>query len=99
MSLPSCLRADERGTLLAIKAQPRASRNELAGFVGVELKVRVTAPPVDSAANEAIVELLADLLKCGRAAVQITRGPKNPHKTVLIAGLAPDEVARRLGLG
>jgi uncharacterized protein len=98
MSVPACLRADAHGALLAIKAQPRAAKNELAGLVGAELKVRVTAPPVDSAANEAILELLAEFLNCPRRAIQITRGQKNPHKTVLIAGLTPDEVAHRLGL-
>jgi uncharacterized protein (TIGR00251 family) len=96
MSLPPYLRADASGVWLAIKAQPRASKSEIGGAVGNELKVKVTAPPVDSAANAAIVELLADLLDCPRGAVRITRGQKSAHKTIQITGLTPEAVAVRL---
>jgi len=52
MSLHGFLSVHDDALLLSIKVQPRARRNELAGTLGSELKVRVTAPPVDSAANE-----------------------------------------------
>lgn len=96
MSLPPCLRSDASGVWLAIKAQPRASKNALGGLVGSELKIKVTAPPVDSAANAAIVELLAELLECPRGAVRIVRGQKSAHKTILITGLNLETVAARL---
>ena len=48
--------------VLSVKAQPRASRSELAGLHGAELKIKVAAPPVDSAANEALIALLALVL-------------------------------------
>ena len=44
---------------IAVKVQPRASANEVVGEIGNELKIKVTAPPVDSAANEALIRFLA----------------------------------------
>jgi len=58
MSLPSFLREQADGVLLSIKLQPRASANEIGGVVGSELRVKVTAAPVDAAANEALVRFL-----------------------------------------
>jgi uncharacterized protein (TIGR00251 family) len=77
---------------LSIKVQPRASRNEAGGLVGNELRVRVTSPPVDDAANQAVVELLADALECSRGAVRIVRGRTSRHKVVEISGVAPAQV-------
>ena len=79
-----------------MKVQPRASRNEAGGLVGNELKVRGTAPPVDDAANEAVVRLLAEILDCPRGAVQIVRGHASRHKVVYLAGLTADRVAECL---
>lgn len=96
MSLPPFLRAHAGGTLLAIKLQPRASRNEIGEALGAELKIKITAPPVDSAANEALVRWLAELLGCPRGAVQLVRGQTSRHKAAVIAGLAPETVLARL---
>lgn len=93
-----CLRESREGVLLALKVVPRASRTEWAGLSGAELRLRVTAPPVDSAANAAVTEFVAESLQVPRRDVQLVRGPTQPHKTVLITGLTPAEVARRLGL-
>ena len=62
MQLPGFLRLNADGLLLSVRLQPRASANEIGEALGNELKIRVTAPPVDSAANEALVRLLADKL-------------------------------------
>ncbi|MBL9134263.1 MAG: DUF167 domain-containing protein [Verrucomicrobiales bacterium] len=96
MALPSFLQATPNGTLVRLKVQPRASRNEVGPPNGEELKIRVTAPPVDSAANQAVCELLADTLGCRRGAVQLVRGASSRHKNVEINGLIPDEVLKRL---
>lgn len=96
MSLPPFLRAHVGGTLLAIKLQPRASRNEIGEALGDELKIKITAPPVDSAANEALVRGLAEILECPRGAVQLVRGQTSRHKAAAIAGLAPETVLARL---
>jgi hypothetical protein len=90
------LKARPDGVLLAVKLQPRAAKNEIVGPLGGELKIKVTAPPVDAAANQALVDLLADKLRCARGAVQIIRGRTSRHKTIWIGGLSPDEVLRKL---
>lgn len=64
--LPAFITPHAEGVLLAIKLQPRASKNEIGEPLGPELRVKVTAPPVDAAANEALLRLLADTLDCPR---------------------------------
>ena len=96
MKTPVYLHARGSDVLLSVKLQPRASGNEVADALGNELKIKVTAPPVDAAANEALVRLLADTLNCPRGAVQLVRGHTSRHKQVLIRGLSVDQVAARL---
>ncbi len=84
--------------MLSVKLQPRASNNEIGTPVGGELKIKVTAPPVDAAANEALLRLLADRLDCSRGSVQLVRGQTSRHKTVGIRGLSAADVLARLGL-
>lgn len=70
-----------------MKVQPRASRNKLGERTGAEWKIWVTAPPVDSAANQAVVELLSEELDLPRSKVELVRGGTNRHKTILLLGL------------
>ena len=86
------LRETSGGTLLLVKLQPRASRNEIGEPLGDELKVKVTAPPVDAAANQALIELLANKLDCSRGKVELIRGQTSRHKTILLHGFKPDEI-------
>jgi uncharacterized protein YggU (UPF0235/DUF167 family) len=60
--------------------------------------VRVTAPPADGAANEAVRELLAERLGCAPSRVEIVRGHTARTKVLRISGLAPGEVATRLAM-
>jgi uncharacterized protein (TIGR00251 family) len=92
------LRPVKAGVELAVKLQPRASRNEIGEALGNELRIKVTAPPVDSAANEALVRLLAEKLGCARGAVLLLRGQTSRHKTVLVTGVAEAEITRRLAV-
>ena len=94
--LPGFLRAQPDGTLLSIKLQPRASVNEIGGPLGDELRIKVTAPPVDAAANEALVELLAERLDCARGRVELVRGHKSRHKVVKLHGFTLKEVFQKL---
>jgi len=96
VSLPTYLRATPGGTLLAIKLQPRASANEIGEALGDELKIKVTAPPVDSAANESLVKFLADHLGCAKNRVELLRGQTSRHKTVKLHGFTAEEVAALL---
>lgn len=96
MSTPAFLRAQSDGTLMSIKLQPRASANEIGDPLGAELRIKVTAPPVDAAANEALVKLLADKLDCPRNRVELIRGQTSRHKVVKLYGLSPETVLARL---
>jgi len=96
MNLPPFIREQADGVILSIKLQPRASRNEIGEPLGGELKINVTAPPVDSAANEALVKLLAEKLNCSRSKVELIRGQASRHKTLKIYGLVVDQVLERL---
>lgn len=99
MSLPGFLRSQPDGTLLSVKLQPRASADEivLSDGNGTELRIRVTAPPVDAAANEAMIRLLAGRLDCARRRVELVRGHKSRHKVVKLHGFKPAEVLERFG--
>lgn len=97
MSMPGFLRAQSDGVLLSVKLQPRASSNEIGEAVGNELRIKVTAPPVDAAANEALLKLLAQQLHCPRNRVDLVRGRTSRHKTVKLYGFAAEDVAAKLG--
>ncbi|HEU4955617.1 MAG TPA: DUF167 domain-containing protein [Gemmatimonadales bacterium] len=86
------------GTRLTLRVQPRASRNAIVGLHGQSIRIRLTAPPVDGAANEALVAFLAERLGVSAAVVELVRGHGSRDKFVEVTGLAPEEVARRLGL-
>lgn len=81
---------------LNIRVTPRSSRNEVRGFVGDVLQVRVTAAPVDGRANEAVVRLLAEHLGVPRTAVRIVAGNAGREKFVAVDGLTTEELRGRL---
>ena len=99
MSIPGFLRAQSDGVLLSVKLQPRASANEIGEAVGNELRIKVTAPPVDAAANEALLKVLAQQLHCPRNRVDLVRGHTSRHKTIKVYGLAAEDVVTKLGKG
>jgi uncharacterized protein (TIGR00251 family) len=87
-----------RGTRLTLRIQPRASQDQVVGRHGGSIRIRLTAPPVDGAANDALIRFLADQLRVARGAVALVRGHTGREKTVDVEGLPPEEVARRLGI-
>ncbi|BEQ14475.1 DUF167 domain-containing protein [Desulfoferula mesophila] len=95
--MPS-LKKEALGASLAVRVAPRASRNELAGVEAGALKVRLTAPPVEGAANQALVKLLAKSLGVAKGKISVVSGERSRNKRVLVEGLSPDEVRGRLGL-
>ena len=97
MTMPGFLRVQADGILLSVKLQPRASVNEIGDALGSELRIKVTAPPVDAAANEALVKLLAQRLDCPRNRLELVRGHTSRHKTIKLYGLTPEDIAARLG--
>lgn len=98
MALPPYLRTQADGVWLSVKLQPRASANEIGEPLGNELRIKVTAPPVDSAANEALIRLLAETLDCARNCVELVRGQTSRHKVVKIREMPVEEVLRKLGV-
>jgi hypothetical protein len=97
-SLPPFLSVQAEAVLLAIKLQPRASSNEIIrpDSATNELRIRVTAPPVDSAANEALIRLLAGKLDITRRQIELVRGQTSRHKLVRIHGMAAGVVLKKL---
>lgn len=87
-------RAD--GVHLAVKLQPRASRQQIAGVHGGELKISVTAPPVDAAANRALIQYLAELLNVSRSQIVLLRGQTSRHKTLCVKGLSAEQIEEKL---
>jgi uncharacterized protein len=84
---------------LRLRIQPRASREEIAGVAGDAIRVRLTAPPVDGTANEALVRFLAVLLQVPRSAVELVSGRTGRTKLVTVTGVSVEETVRRLGVG
>jgi uncharacterized protein (TIGR00251 family) len=92
MSLPY-LRSVKDGVEICIFVQPRASRNKLVGLQGDELKVALTAPPVDGAANKACCVFFAKLCGLPKSRVVIAAGETSRHKRLLLQGLELKTVA------
>jgi uncharacterized protein (TIGR00251 family) len=88
----------ESEAYLRVHVQPRASRNEVVGWREGALVVRLTAPPVEGAANRACQELLAEKLKLRRSEVQLVSGEKSREKRFRISGLTEAELSRRLAV-
>jgi uncharacterized protein (TIGR00251 family) len=83
----------------AVHVQPRASRSEITGVHGDSMKVRLEAPPVEGAANAALIELLADALGVSRRNVQIVGGQRSRGKVVEVVGVGAERVRRLVTSG
>jgi uncharacterized protein (TIGR00251 family) len=81
----------------AVRVQPRASRDEIVGEYQDALKIRLTAPPVDDRANEALCRLLAARLKVPLAAVRIASGGRSRTKRVEVNGVTAAMIRRLAG--
>jgi uncharacterized protein (TIGR00251 family) len=80
----SCRRQTDAGVEIFLYIQPRASRNKVVGLVGEELKVALTAPPVDGAANKACIAFLAKLCSQPKSCVKLISGETSRHKRLLL---------------
>ena len=81
---------------LALRVSPGARRNAVVGRHGDAWKVRVSAPPEDGKANTAVIALLANTLGVPGHTISIVSGHGARDKLVELAGIAPDEIERRL---
>jgi len=91
------LRDTADGLTLRVRVQPRASKDALSGERDGALVVRLSAPPVEGAANEALARFLGKLLGSAPSAVRILRGLTGRQKLVAVAGLDAATARERLG--
>ncbi len=95
--MPLDARPRDGGVRVTVHVQPRAARTELAGVHGTALKVRLNAPPVDGAANDALVRFLAERFGVPRRAVRVVSGHAARTKIVELDGVEVDAVRRAAG--
>ncbi len=91
-------RETKAGVTFAVKVIPRASRNEVVGVEGDALKVRLTAPPVEGAANAALVDFLARLLGIPKSQVSLVHGEASRRKVVAVQGCSAAKIGALVGL-
>lgn len=85
-----------QGAVLNLRIVPRAAKNAIQGEHGDALKVRLCAPPVDGAANAALIEFLADTCDLPRARVQLLSGQTSRNKRVLLAGIPANAISAKV---
>jgi hypothetical protein len=88
--------AEGTETLIEIKLIPRSSKNEVLDKQGAVYRLKVTAPPVEGLANEALIALLAKRLKIPKRDLKIQSGQRSRLKSVRVLGLSSDDIARLL---
>jgi hypothetical protein len=81
-----------------VRVVPRSAREGVAGTSGGAVRIRLTAPPVENRANEALVRFLSKSLDIPRRRVELVTGERGRHKVVRIQGMSREEIFRRLGL-
>jgi uncharacterized protein (TIGR00251 family) len=81
---------------LKVHLQPRAKENRIVGWHGDALKIRLTAPPVDQKANEALVSFLAEAFGVARRDLRIVSGETSRTKQIQIEGITGESLARKL---
>ncbi|MFQ5546783.1 MAG: DUF167 domain-containing protein [Woeseia sp.] len=82
--------------LLKIKVVSGSSGNQVVGWLGDTLKIRVTAKPEKGKANDAVIALLSDTLRIPKKSVTISTGARSPQKVIEISGLPDAEIRSRL---
>ncbi len=81
---------------LALYIQPKASHNSFLGLHGEELKLAITAPPVDGKANKAVIAYLAKFFGVAKSSVSIKSGLQSRHKRCLLQGVSLEEAEEKL---
>lgn len=95
----SWIRVEKDGAVsLMIQVQPRAASNRVAGLQGDALKLCITSPPVDGKANEAVISLLAKILKIPKASISIQSGKQGRKKRILLSDCSIAGIRAALGV-
>ena len=93
------LKAHTDHVTLSVYVQPNASKSKVVGKHDEKLKIALDAPPVDGAANAALLNFLATLLNCSKKQIQLVRGEKNRSKVVSIHGQTMDQIVAAIQSG
>lgn len=91
-----CLEDNAHGVLLRVLIQPRAGRDQLVGLHQDRLKIRLSAPPVDGAANRQCCRYLAQCLGLAKSQVSLHSGSRSRRKTLLLSEVTLERISRRL---
>ncbi len=83
------------GVVLSVRAVPRASKNAIQGVHDGALKIRLTTPPVDGKANQALIKYLSKALKISKSQIELMQGETSRHKILKITGITMDEIIRK----
>ena len=81
---------------ILLRVQPDASRNEVVGFTGEVLRVRIAAPPVRDKANKELIAFLSQILGVSKGALTIIQGHTSKNKVIAIDGLSQEQIMKRL---
>lgn len=96
MSSSILIRETKNGLSFDIHVNPHASRAGISGISEGMLKLKVTAPPVEGAANEACIDLLAKSLKLRKSQMKISTGAKGRKKTILVSEISKTDLERKI---
>lgn len=96
MSSSILIRETKNGLTFDIHVNPHASRAGISGISEGMLKLKVTAPPVEGAANEACIDLLAKSLKLRKSQMKISTGAKGRKKTILVSEIGKTDLVRKI---
>jgi hypothetical protein len=89
-------RLDGTGVVFRVKVTPRASRTQVNGCVEGVLRLKVQAPPVEGAANEAVIRFLAEALEVPKSRIEVVRGGTSREKTIRVEGCPMERLLGRL---
>lgn len=96
VTLPLDIREHANGVTFSVLVLPRSKENRIVGISEGALKVKVTAPPVEGAANEALIKLLAQTLRVRKSHLEILKMKTSPRKLIQCRGLTLKEFESRL---
>ena len=83
------------GAAIVVKVSPRAKKTEIAGVMADgTLRIRVAAPPVEGAANRALIEFLSDTLNISPSQIEIVAGESSERKLISLIGVDPSDLAK-----
>lgn len=84
--------------VLAVRVAPRSSKDEVSGIAEGVVRIRLTAPPVEGKANEALLKFLSKALGIPKGSFELAAGDHGRNKLVRVSGLGRDEAYARLGV-